>query len=127
MIELTCFCDGGCNNTTKSNAYGSFKIFSDKEELVKRINYGFVNSSNEAEYQTLIELLKYIKENYPYEIRIKIFGDSKLIVNQVNGTWKLKEERLFPYYKMATDLFSSFEHVSLVWVPRKIIVKQLGH
>lgn len=127
MIDLICFTDGGFNNLTKTNGYGSFKIFSNNEEIVKRMDLAGISSSNEAEYLTLIRLLQYIKENYPEDITIKIFGDSKLIVNQVNGIWKIREERLFPYYKTSTDLFNSFKSITLVWVPRNIIVKQLGH
>jgi ribonuclease HI len=127
MINLLCYTDGGYDNVNKSNAYGSFKIFTDKEEVLKRITYDFIKSSNEAEYQTIIELMHYIRENYPEEIDIKIFADSKLMVNQINGIWKVKAENIKTFHETASGLFYSFNSISLVWITRKIIVKQLGH
>ena len=127
MISLICFCDGGCNNVTKSNAYGSFKIFSDKEEVLKRTEYNFIKSSNEAEYQTFMDLLYYIKENFPENIDVKIFSDSMLLVNQVNKRWNVKADNMLIFNGSAVNLFNSFDSISLEWVTRKIIVKQLGH
>jgi ribonuclease HI len=127
VMNIIAYTDGGYNNINKSNAYGSFKVFSEKEEILKRIEYNFIHSSNEAEYQTIIELLHFLKENYPEDIDVKIFADSKLMVNQITGLWKVRAENIKAFHETATGLFFSFDKISLDWVTRKIIVKQLGH
>lgn len=127
MINVVAYTDGGFNNITKTNAYGSFKIFSDIEEILKRIDYAGLSSSNEAEYKTLIRLLSFLLENYPEDIDVKIFSDSKLMVMQVNNLWEVRANNLKEFHSVAKGLFSEFNSISLKWVPRKIIVKQLGH
>ncbi len=127
MIELACFSDGGCNNITKTNAYGSFKILSDKEEVVKRLYYDSLTSSNEAEYETMIRLLSYLMENYSDDTPINIFADSKLVVMQINKKWEVRDSRMKEFHSVASGLFSQFKNIKLIWVPRNVIVKQLGH
>jgi ribonuclease HI len=53
-----------------------------------------IKTNNEAEYEALIEGLKAVSEWKPD--RLEIFLDSKLVVEQVNGRWKVKEARLQP-------------------------------
>jgi ribonuclease HI len=49
-------------------------------------------TNNQAEYLSLIELLKQALERGITEIEIK--GDSQLVVNQVNETWKAKNSMM---------------------------------
>jgi len=56
-------------------------------------------TNNEAEYEALLEVVKYIsKENIK---GVKISGDSLLVVNQVNGKWKCKKPELLKYRDLA--------------------------
>ncbi len=126
-MEVVCFVDGGFNNKTKSNGYGSFKVLSAEEEVIKRLDYVGLSSSNEAEYETLIRLLKYLIENYHEDVTVKIFADSKLMVMQVNRLWEVKAQNLKQFHSLVSGLFTEFNDISLSWIPRTIIVKQLGH
>ena len=77
-------------------------------------------TNNVAEYMGLIELFKYLIDSPEIE-NIKIFGDSKLVIEQVKGNWRCKAENIKPYYIYATKLFvylSSFKIITLNWVPR---------
>lgn len=127
MIELICFTDGGYDNNRKRNGYGSFKIFNGEEETLKRFRFDFIESSNEAEYETFIYLLHYLLENVPRDCNIKVFSDSQLLVNQVNKKWRVKSPNLKEFNETAVSLFDEFDNMSLTWVPRRLIVKQLGH
>ncbi len=71
-------------------------------------------TSNEAEYMAVITALANKKSKKAYEIRT----DSRLVVEQVNGRWKIKEPRLLPFCKQARDLLA-LRRAVLVWVPRK--------
>jgi len=55
----------------------------------QEIGYG---TNNEAEYLSFIKLLnEIIKQNIQ---KIRLYGDSALVVNQVNRTWKAKDARM---------------------------------
>ena len=73
-------------------------------------------TNNELEYLALIYALEYIK-NRNYTVEITIHSDSKLIVNQVNGGWRVTTEKLLPLYKKCRDKFS--DNIKLKWVPRE--------
>jgi len=40
--------------------------------------------------------------------RLEVYLDSKLVVEQVNGRWRVKEPDLKELYKQATDLLAQF-------------------
>ncbi|KAM2060462.1 hypothetical protein ACFX1T_045650 [Malus domestica] len=74
-------------------------------------------SNNVAEYQALI-----IRLQMAINMRItalEIFGDSKLIINQLLTEYEVKKDDLIPYFQLATQLLQEFETVTLEHVPRK--------
>lgn len=58
-------------------------------------------TNNEAEYTALIRALEIVLKSSKLQAtgyrRIEVFSDSRLMVNQVNGLWKIKEARLRDY------------------------------
>lgn len=78
------------------------------EYLGKRTN-------NEAEYEALIMLLEEIKRRGIRET--PVFGDSKLVINQVLGLWKVNEPRLKPFAARARELVSDVG-AKPRWIPR---------
>ena len=59
-------------------------------------------TNNQAEYHALIEGLKAVKEWNPD--RVEIFLDSKLVVEQVKGHYKIKEPSLQQLHKEVVRL-----------------------
>jgi probable phosphoglycerate mutase len=76
-----------------------------------------IATNNEAEYEALIEGLKAVSEWKPD--RLEIFLDSKLVVEQVNGRWKVKEARLQPLQARAKELLAGFPKVEIKHVERE--------
>jgi ribonuclease HI len=76
-----------------------------------------IKTNNEAEYEALIEGLKAVSEWKPD--RLEIFLDSKLVVEQVNGRWKVKEERLKSLLAKAKGLMEGFPEVEIRHVERE--------
>ncbi len=72
-------------------------------------------TNNEAEYEALIMLLEEIKRRGIRET--PVFGDSRLVINQVLGLWKVKEPRLKPLAARARELASAVG-ARPRWVPR---------
>ncbi|XP_051132475.1 uncharacterized protein LOC127252363 [Andrographis paniculata] len=74
-------------------------------------------SNNVAEYQALILGLKMavdIKQR-----QLQVYGDSKLVVNQITGEFEVKKPELMPYLKYAKALIELLGDVSIEYVPRK--------
>jgi ribonuclease HI len=115
--------DGGCRNQGKANritweGYGSFS----DGERVTHFELPDAGTNNEAEYQSLLQLLKTLSAR----CKATIYTDSRLMVGQLTDDWKVKAERLKPLVEQAlAELKRTGAH--LQWVPRKEIVKQLGH
>ncbi|KAM2901555.1 hypothetical protein FF1_007532 [Malus domestica] len=74
-------------------------------------------SNNVAEYQALIIGLQMAIN---MEITaLEIYGDSKLIINQLLTEYEVRKDDLVPYFWLATQLLQRFEAVTLEHVPRK--------
>jgi ribonuclease HI len=65
-----------------------------------------VATNNQAEYQALIEGLKAMKD-WDFD-RLDVYMDSKLVVEQINGKWKVKEPELQQFHRQATELLKEF-------------------
>lgn len=74
-------------------------------------------SNNCAEYAGCIAVLRYfIKENIT---RAVVYGDANLIVNQINGNWKVKGGAYVPYFHEAFALKAQLPEVAITWIPRE--------
>ena len=73
-------------------------------------------TNNEAEYQALIEGLKAVSDWKPD--RVELYLDSKLVVEQMNGRYRVKSPELAPLHKRASDLAKQFPEVSITHVER---------
>lgn len=111
------FCDGASNPHTKRSGIGvvwfndtQFHNPNDPTSLLpnqyphKIISQEIFSSkgyptNNEAEYHSLIKALQESKEQ-----NIKIFMDSKLVVNQVNNLWKINYPHLLKLKKQVDTL-----------------------
>jgi probable phosphoglycerate mutase len=63
-------------------------------------------TNNQAEYHALIDGLKAVAEWKPDSL--DVYLDSKLVVEQVNGRWKVKEPDLKELHARATELLKAF-------------------
>ena len=48
-----------------------------------------------------------------------MYGDSALVINQINGEWETHHPRLIPYKDYARRLLTFFNEVKLHHIPRK--------
>ena len=136
MKSIICWVDGGYNNVKKTNGYGSFLIRNGEEDILKRFLLPEANSSNEAEYLSLLKLLDelYALVNWVWKqekISVIIKSDSQLMVNQIKGTWKVNSQRLVELnHKCLTeikDIEISNVKLKLQWINREENVIMLGH
>ncbi len=76
-----------------------------------------IGTNNEAEYSALIEGLKQALALCWKEILFQ--GDSRLVVNQVPGSWKVNKDNLKSLNGEAKALLSKFQSVKVEWIPRE--------
>ncbi|GMP93460.1 hypothetical protein CsSME_00043281 [Camellia sinensis var. sinensis] len=86
------------------------------EKLYLSYKLDFHCSNNEAEYEALILGLIATEKHSIKKIRIR--GDSKLIVKQVSGQFVLKEPALATYRTTVQRLLNKFQKVEIEHVPR---------
>jgi ribonuclease HI len=73
-------------------------------------------SNNEAEYESLIfGLLLALSMDIHV---LHAYGDSQLIVRQINGIYEVRKPELKLYHEVACKLMAKFEHVQISHVPR---------
>ena len=92
--KLSVFADGGARGNPGPAAVG-FVVKEGRRTLVRKGKSIGRTTNNVAEYQAVIEALKWIISGIKSRpSTIDFFLDSKLIVNQLNGIFKIKNYRL---------------------------------
>ena len=122
MQKVVIFSDGGSRGNPGSGA-GAAIIFDDgKKSLHSVANFFGHCTNNQAEYRALLDGLKYIVQTELFEdlieIELQIFLDSELMVKQLNGEYKVKNEGLKEFYDEIQQLLSQFGQVSVTHVTR---------
>ena len=106
MTHLLIHTDGGSRGNPGPAAIGV--VIEDDQGNRLRTFHRFigVRTNNEAEYQALIDGLKAAAEWKPD--RLEIYLDSKLVVEQVNGSYRVKKPELQPLYQQVKELLGAF-------------------
>jgi probable phosphoglycerate mutase len=76
-----------------------------------------VATNNVAEYTAAIRGLERARELGATEVRVR--SDSRLLIEQLSGRWKIKNQRLRSLARQARSVASAFGHVSYEHVPRE--------
>ena len=106
--------DGGSRGNPGKAAYGA--VIYENDKLVKEIGQFIGQASNNvAEYEGLIAGLKAVNEIDP-AATILVKMDSKLVVEQMSGRWKVKHPNM---QKLAKQAFAAHDPklVSYQWIP----------
>lgn len=94
---LSIFCDGGARGNPGPAAIG-FVVFQNNKIVHKFSKRIGETTNNVAEYQAVIAALEWLSKNYPIiqssNQLINFYLDSQLIVNQLNGNFKIKNSNL---------------------------------
>jgi len=116
--KIIIYTDGGARGNPGPAAIGV--VFPDlKKEYGEQIG---VATNNIAEYKAVIFGLKKVKQllKDEYEnIEIEIRSDSELLVHQMNGKYKVKNENLKHLYIETQNLLRNFRSVVFIHIPRE--------
>lgn len=119
MEEFQIFCDGGARGNPGPAASAFVVIDLLGNTVVKKGFFLGTTTNNQAEYQAVILALEYLNENYPNGT-LSFFLDSQLVVNQINGLFKVRDENLIQKNMQINDLINQRKNknISFTYIPR---------
>ncbi|WP_055715954.1 bifunctional RNase H/acid phosphatase [Streptomyces torulosus] len=117
MREFIVEADGGSRGNPGPAGYGSVVLDgATGEPLVEAAEYIGVATNNVAEYRGLIAGLKAAYALDP-TATVRVRMDSKLVVEQMSGRWKIKHPDMKPLAAEALRVYAP-GHVTYEWIPR---------
>jgi len=110
--------DGGSRGNPGPAGYGAVVWSADRSSLLAEAKEAIgVATNNVAEYRGLVAGLTEAARLGAAEVAV--FMDSKLVVEQMAGRWKVKHPDLITLHRQARELASRFDHVRYSWIPRE--------
>ncbi len=114
--------DGACwPNPNGAASCGCYIRDGDKTLLREGtfIGSGDGMSSNLAEYRGLIRALEFLRQVGCLDRQIVIRSDSKLVIQQMLGKWKIKGGLYAEVARWAQEIATEFENLTFEWVRRE--------
>lgn len=109
--------DGGSRGNPGPAGYGAVVRDAETGQVLAECSDGLgVTTNNVAEYQGLIAGLGAAAELGGTDVAVRL--DSKLVVEQMCGRWKIKHAPLQRLALRANELVGGFTSVTFEWVPR---------
>ena len=117
-MKLIAYTDGASRGNPGQAGIG-VAIYNEKNEKLKSISqYIGEATNNVAEYKALISALQASQELGAEEI--EVFTDSELMVKQIKGEYRVKNEGLKPLFNEAKELIKTFTTVKVTHVRREL-------
>jgi ribonuclease HI len=118
--EILIYCDGGARGNPGPAAIGAVVLDPSTTPptrlatVSERIGS---TTNNVAEYQALIAGLEAALA-FPARV-VRVRADSMLVVEQVNGRWRVKQSHLRPLHARARELLDGYDEVDVAHVRRE--------
>ena len=124
MKKIIIYTDGGSRGNPGKAAIGVI-FYNEMEQKIKEFGeyLGDGLTNNEAEYQAVIFALKKFKAYFGGKIakisEIEVRSDSELLVNQMNGKYKLENEKIQKFFIEIWNLKMDFGGVKFKAIVRE--------
>lgn len=117
-MKLSIYADGGSRGNPGVAGSGTAVFDAATNELLREIVYvvGKKATNNVAEYHGLLRGLEAAAELGASEVYV--FMDSKLVVEQMSGRWKIKHPDMQKLAAQGRKLAERFDRVAYTWIPR---------
>ena len=116
-MKVSIEADGGSRGNPGPAGYGAVVRSADGSTVLAETNQAIEFATNNvAEYRALIAGLDDAVKLGATEA--DVFMDSKLVVEQMSGRWKVKHPDLIELHAEARKLASRLDRISYAWVPR---------
>jgi ribonuclease HI len=126
MNEYHAWFDGACGPVNPGGTATFGVLIKAKDGTVLLREHGYVGqgstmSNNVAEYAGVLHILKYLATRPPG--RVTIHGDSKLVINQLNGKWRIRKGLYRSIAMEAKKLLAHLRRlgwkIDCCWIPRE--------
>ena len=118
LTTIKLFADGGSRGNPGPSACGYVILDMHDKIIVENGLYLGVTTNNQAEYQALkIGLEDALGRGVR---QVDVYMDSMLVINQMKGIFKLKNQDLAPIHEAIKRLVTRFDKVSFTQVPREL-------
>jgi ribonuclease HI len=115
--RVVIFTDGASLGNPGLSAIGAI-MKGEQSEVVTRISRRIGQATNnQAEYKAVIAALEEATRLGAGEVDIK--SDSQLVVNQINGEWRVKKAALKPLYQKVKQLQRRLRRFTITYIPRE--------
>jgi ribonuclease HI len=115
-MELTIYTDGASRNNPGEAGAGA--VIKQEGKLVAALaRYLGTTTNNVAEYTAAIIALEHAV--LLGASRVRLFADSELLVRQINGRYKVKNEGLKKLYHTVKELIAKIGCVEVQYIPRE--------
>jgi len=118
LDEAKLFTDGGSRGNPGHSAAAFVICKMDNSVVEKSGQYLGMATNNQAEYYGFIRGLERARELGID--KVSLMSDSQLVVNQMKGLYKVKNQELAPLHQQAKAIADSFEHITFNYVPREL-------
>lgn len=115
MGVCTGFFDGGSRGNPGPAAAGAVLLDETGEVLFEEGRFLGKRTNNEAEYEALILLLEEAARRHLAEVVVR--GDSRLVISQMRGEWKIREPHLQELAGRARSVARG--KLRFDWIPRE--------
>lgn len=121
--KIIVYTDGGSRGNPGPAAIG-VAIYNGAGHLLKSYGKAIgIATNNEAEYGAVIFALEKVKALFGKEkikeMQCEVYMDSELVVRQLNGEYKIEQERLLPLFIKIWNLRVDFGSLAFAHVPRE--------
>lgn len=116
-MKLFIFTDGGARGNPGPSATGVVIKDENYKTIASYGEYLGLQTNNYAEYSAIISGLK--KSLNLGATEIECYLDSKLVCEQLNGNWKVKEPGLQKLFVIAWNLIQKFKKIKIRYIPRE--------
>jgi ribonuclease HI len=114
-MNLTIFTDGASRNNPGEAGAGVL-VLQDNKPVAELARYLGTTTNNIAEYSAAIMGMEHAVKLGASSV--KLFADSELLVKQLNGLYKVKNEGLKPLYQRVKELIAKIGTVEVQYIPR---------
>lgn len=118
MKKLNIYSDGGSRGNPGPAATGVYITDAQDNKIVSFGNYLGETTNNVAEYTAIIEGLQKALELGA--THVDCYADSKLLVEQLNRNWKVKDIKMQKLFVIAYNLLQKFEKYTITHVRREL-------
>jgi len=115
--QIEIYTDGGSRGNPGPSAC-AFVVIKEGSVIHEESAFLGEGTNNNAEYQGLINALRWLTINGKQKETVVIYMDSELVVRQVKGIYKVKHPVMKMKHQEVTGLLSQFSHLTFQNVPR---------